>query len=257
MVAIASRWFSRIRVDDDITLLTEPYVTPFLRCNIWHIRGRNKDMLVDTGLGLVSLRQAERDLFDKPLVAVATHAHFDHVGGLHEFQDPCVHVCEAHALATAADGMALSTEMLGEETLALLREAGYVIDDGSFLSAYPYEGFDPTVHCLHPVKTTNLVAEGDIMDIGDRSFEVLHLPGHSPGSIGLYENKTGILFSGDAIYDGPLLYNLPESDREQYACTLRRLMALPITVVHAGHEPSFGADKLFNIAMRYLKMWDV
>ena len=43
------------------------------------------------------------------------------------------------------------------------------------------------------------------IDLGDRAFEVIHTPGHSPGGIALYEPKTGILLSGDIVYDGPLI----------------------------------------------------
>ncbi len=39
---IADRWFDRRRIDDDITLLWEPHVDPLLRCNIWHVRGRDR-----------------------------------------------------------------------------------------------------------------------------------------------------------------------------------------------------------------------
>jgi glyoxylase-like metal-dependent hydrolase (beta-lactamase superfamily II) len=60
------------------------------------------------------------------------------------------------------------------------------------------------------------VGEGDEVDLGDRCFEVIHLPGHSPGSIGLWEESSGTLFSGDAIYDGPLLDELPESSIYDY-----------------------------------------
>ena len=87
---------------------------------------------------------------------------------------------------------------------------------------------------------TRLLADGDVVDLGDRAFEVLHLPGHSPGSIGLWEAATGVLFSGDAVYDGPLLDELDGSDVDGYVATMRRLRELPVTVVHAGHEPSFG-----------------
>ena len=44
---------------------------------------------------------------------------------------------------------------------------------------------------------------GDVIDLGDRAFEVIHTPGHSPGGIGLLERKTGIFLSGDIVYDGP------------------------------------------------------
>jgi glyoxylase-like metal-dependent hydrolase (beta-lactamase superfamily II) len=97
-----------------------------------------------------------------------------------------------------------------------------------------------------------LLADGDVVDLGDRSFEVLHLPGHSPGSIGLWEEATGVLFSGDAVYDGPLLDELDDSDVEAYVATMRRLRELPVTVVHAGHEPSFGRQRLVELCDDYL-----
>ena len=84
-------------------------------------------------------------------------------------------------------------------------------------------------------------------------FEVLHLAGHSPGSAGLWEAKTGTLFSGDAIYDGPLLDRLPESNIEDYLATMQRLQALPVSVVHAGHDPSFGRDRLIDITERFIE----
>ena len=65
------------------------------------------------------------------------------------------------------------------------------------------------------------------MAIGNRRFEVMELPGHSPGSIGLWEKATGTLFSGDAAYDGPLLDMLPESDIAAYCRTMERLLDHP------------------------------
>jgi glyoxylase-like metal-dependent hydrolase (beta-lactamase superfamily II) len=103
-----------------------------------------------------------------------------------------------------------------------------------------------------PAPATRTVDEGDVIDVGDRRFEVLHLPGHSPGSIGLWEAETGILFSGDAIYDGPLLDELPGSDIPSYVATMKRLRDLPVTVVHAGHDPSFGRDRLRDLCEGYL-----
>ncbi len=80
----------------------------------------------------------------------------------------------------------------------------------------------------------------------------MHLPGHSPGSIGLWEEATGILFSGDAVYDGPLLDELGGSDIGAYIATMRRLRELPVVVVHGGHEPSFGRERLTQICDDYL-----
>ena len=66
ILPIADRWFEIRRVSDDITLLWEPHVVPLIRCNIWHVRGRDRDLLIDTGLGMASLKAAARHLFEKP-----------------------------------------------------------------------------------------------------------------------------------------------------------------------------------------------
>ena len=77
------------------------------------------------------------------------------------------------------------------------------------------------------------------------------MPGHSPGSIGLWEAATGILFSGDAVYDGPLLDELEGSSIPDYVATMRRLRELPVRVVHGGHDPSFGRERLVALAEAY------
>lgn len=61
---IAERWFDRETVDDQVTLLWEAHVHLYLRCNIWHIKGRDRDLLVDTGMGIANLQSAAKDLFE-------------------------------------------------------------------------------------------------------------------------------------------------------------------------------------------------
>jgi glyoxylase-like metal-dependent hydrolase (beta-lactamase superfamily II) len=114
-------------------------------------------------------------------------------------------------------------------------------------------GGSPKDYAVVSATPTSLLVDGDVIDLGDRAFEVMHLPGHSPGSIGLWEPKTGILFSGDAIYDGALLDFLPDSDVQDYIRTMKRLRALPVTIVHGGHEPSFGRARMIEIADEYLR----
>ncbi len=253
---IADTWFERRSMDDGITWIYEPHVDPFIRCNIWHVPGRDRDLLVDTALGIVSLRAAVRDLLQKPVIAAASHSHFDHVGGHHEFDERLVHAAEAATLAEAGREMILRVSGFGAAGIEALEAAGYVMpEDGEFLTALPYPGFDPGAHVIEPVAPTWVVEDGDVVDLGDRSFEVLHFPGHSPGSIGLWEAATGTLFSGDAIYDGPLLYAFGDSNIGDYIRTLERLRELPVTVVHGGHEPSFGRERMIEICDSYLKKW--
>lgn len=250
-VAIADRWFERRRIDDDITLIWEPHVDPLIRCNIWHVRGRDRDLMVDTGLGIASLRAAARDLLAKPVIALATHTHYDHSGSMNEFAERVVHRAEAATLAEPPPWAALRAADMPATIRRMLTDAGYPLGE-ALVTAYPHPGFDPGAFRTPPAAPTRLVDEGDIIDLGNRAFEVLHLPGHSPGSIGLFEAESGVLFSGDAIYDGPLLDELPGSDIAAYVATMRRLKALSVSVVHGGHDPSFGRARLLAIADAYL-----
>ena len=252
---IADRWFERKRIDGDITHLWEPHVNQWVRCNIWHVRGRDRDAFIDTGMGLASLKDAARDLLEKPVVAVATHIHFDHVGGLHEFDQRVVHNLEAEQMADYKEWAELDGRALREDFLNVLEDPELEIPD-LLITASPRADFEIESYQICSAAPTRSVEEGDVIDLGDRVFEVLHLPGHSPGSIGLWELSTGILFSGDAVYDGPLLDELPESDIGAYVRTMKRLRELPISVVHGGHDASFGRARLHELIDAYLARRD-
>ena len=82
---------------------------------------------------------------------------------------------------------------------------------------------------------TRIVDEGDEIDLGDRRLTVLHLPGHTPGETGLWEEATRTLFSGDCVYEsGVLLDELPESDIPDYVRSMERLREIPFGSCTAG-----------------------
>ena len=251
-LAIASRWFEIEHLSDGVTRIWEPHVIRVMQCNIWHVRGRDRDLLIDTGMGLASLHEAAARILDRPLTAVATHTHLDHVGSLHEFTERIAHAAEAATLERASDNFSMLREDHAVEFVAGLERAGYEVGP-CFLTALPHAGFDLRAFACPAAPATRLVQEGDVIDLGDRVFEVLHLPGHSPGSIGLWERASGILFSGDAIYDGPLLDELPGSDIATYLKTMQRLERLAVRIVHAGHDPSFDGARLRALARAYLE----
>ncbi len=234
---IADRWFEWRTVGDGVVAIWEPHVKQFYRCNIWLVRGRDRDLLIDTGLGVRPLRAAIAALLERPVVALATHSHFDHIGGHHEFADRLAHAAEADILAAPS-------------RLNTLIEK-YVTD--AMLTAVPDARYRPETYQVAPAPATRLIGEGDRVDLGDRTFEVLHLPGHSPGGIGLWEAGTGVLFSGDAIYDGQLIDDNFHSDVADYIRTMERLRTMPVRVVHGGHCPSFGRERLVELADGYLR----
>ena len=240
-------WFARRRIDDRTWHLWEQYVHPFARCNVWVVRGRDRSMLVDSGLGVVSLAAAAVDLFDQPLAAVATHSHWDHVGSLHEFTERYAHAEAQPVLESTAEiGGGLRRSGFAPEAWQYFVDSGYVLDD-ELLTALPAPGFDVDAYAVERCPANHFLDEGDVVDLGDVAFEVLHLPGHSPDSIGLFDHASGTLFSGDAVYDGPLLEGFYDGGPEAYVATMERLRELPVTVVHGGHEASFGRDRLVEI----------
>lgn len=245
---VAERWFEHETVDEGVVQITEPNVDPFLRANLFLVRGRDRDMLVDSGLGLASLRGELADLFERPVVAVATHRHFDHTGGLHEFDDVVVHRDDAAAVTNAEGFASLRIEDYPPEELS-----GYEAPP-SLLTALPRDGFDVASYAVTPVTATRVVDEGDVVDLGDRRFEVLHLPGHTPGEIGLWEAETRTLFSGDCVYEsGVLLDELPESNIPSYIRSMVRLRDLPVRIVHGGHDDSFGRERLLELIDEYVR----
>lgn len=249
MLKLADHWYERKKVTDDITLIYEPHVHPFLRCNIWHLRGRDKDLLIDTGLGVSSLKDEIGDLIDKPLTAVATHIHYDHVGCLHEFDERLMHAVEAPRMNDYGEFCWLKVSDFPRDYQDALRDSDY---EDYLISAIPENSFNPDTFEITSTTVTLTIEEGDVIDLGNRALEIFHLPGHSPGSIGLWDKESGTLFSGDALYDGQLLDDLPDSHIPDYIATMKRLRELPVEAVHGGHEPSFGRERMIELIDAYL-----
>ncbi len=248
-------WFRRADIGSGITLITEPHVDILEQANIWHVRGRDRDLLIDSGMGVAPLRPAFPDLFEgRDTIALATHTHLDHIGGIHEFEHRWVHPIEADALLHPRGGTLVS-ERMPADLRAKFVAAGYPPLGPYLIHALPHAGYVPEDYVLRGAAPTRLIREGEVVDLGDRRFTVLLVPGHSPGSIALFEEATGILFAGDVIYDGPLLYDGHGMDVGDYLRSFDLLASLPVSIVHAGHDPSFGKARLDAIIASYRDRW--
>ncbi|MFF4259888.1 MBL fold metallo-hydrolase [Streptomyces sp. NPDC001663] len=252
---VAEKWFDVSVVDDGLTWIQEPH-TYFLG-NIWWLRGQERDLVVDSGLGITSLRAAVPQMFENDPILVLTHSHLDHVGGAHEFATRVGHVSEAGALAdpppVSLFGAELATHMHVAPADILVPEPTPEQPRGELLlDAVPDAEYDVTAYRLEPAALTRELQGGEVIDIGDRAFDVLHFPGHTSGSIALFEKGTGVLFSGDIIYDGTLVDQLVDSDRDAYLRSFRLLRELPVEVVYAGHDAPFGRQRLHQLIDDYV-----
>ncbi len=84
-----------------------------------------------------------------------------------------------------------------------------------------------------------LLDKGDVIDLRDRAFHLNYLPGYSFGPIAMFEKTTGILFSGNVVYNCSLIDDLYHSDAEVLSKSHTRLCELDATTVHPGHFQSF------------------
>jgi len=237
---VAERWWRTHDAGDGVTLLVEAHITPMLESNVWHVRGRDADMVIDTANGIGPLRPAIDELAgERPIVAVVTHGHFDHVGGLAEFDD---RRCHADDAAETRSPFPVRIER-GSQPRGVEEMFGYYGFDvpDRTIAALPSESFDVGAWVAPGAEPTSFVVDGEVVDLGDRRLEVLHLPGHTPGSIAVWEAATGVLFSGDTAYvDARLGFD----DREAAEASLGRLAELPVRRVHAGHDRSFDGGEL-------------
>ena len=230
-------WFETRPISPGVTLITEPFVHPIFQANLYRIEGRDLVVQLDFGNGVASLSEALPPT-GKPVLAIASHGHVDHVGSLHEFSRRAGHRAEAETFETMADEGTFASWFAGMDNA---------------LSQPPHEGWSMAAYRLIPAPLTELLDDGDRVDLGDRGFTVLHLPGHSPGSIGLLDEANGEFFSADAIYDAELYDELPHSDVGDYLATMRRLLELDVAIVHGGHGPSFDGRRMHEIARDYIR----
>ena len=177
---VAADWFSLTWVTARTAVMTEPHMDDLLRAGIWYLRGRDRDLLVDTGNGAGELRpylaRLARSGRPRDIVCVCTHAHIDHIGGFHEFERRLLHPAEQELAASVRNGAPLAPAVWSPEILAQLAESGFV-PPPVLVDAIPYPGFDPYTFKPGRAAPTRLVRGGDEIDLGDRRFTVVGASG--------------------------------------------------------------------------------
>lgn len=230
-----------IRVEDHrngIWRIEELYASPGGRGAIWVVDGTERRLVLDAGWGLVPLAERLPALFSRPTIAVASHTHFDHIGGLHQFDERLVHPLEADVLVRPDP----------ERTQIL----PYLLEHPDSLAFDPTTaGFDPRAWRIAPAPATGFLEDGDTIDLGGRGLVALHTPGHSPGHLCLYEEESRTLFSVDVVYEGDILDAIPGANVDDLLATHRRLQALEVDRVLPGHFGVFDGWRMRELFEAY------
>jgi glyoxylase-like metal-dependent hydrolase (beta-lactamase superfamily II) len=236
---VAHPWFGAEDAGEGVTRLWEPHVDELLVSNVWHVMGRERDLLVDTANGVGALRPAVDVLSDgRAVIAVVTHGHFDHVGGLHEFADRRCHASDGNDVRSPWP-LRLRRERFTPGTLELYSYYDVPVPD-VLVHSIPEPAFDLDGWTPPGSEPTAWLHDGDVIDLGGRSFEVVWTPGHTPGSVCLWDADRGVLFTGDTLYvDARLSFDDPASA----TASLERLRTFPVNVAHAGHDRSIDGEE--------------
>jgi hydroxyacylglutathione hydrolase len=186
--------------------------------NCWLVSAEGSDdaVVVDPGWAPERVHEMLRKAGKRPVAVLATHGHYDHVGSAGEFcgDDLPLYIHEADQLAL--------TDPLG------------------WGSSWP----------VPPIRVEDIrtVVEGDRLDFAGFSIEVIHTPGHTPGSVCFATD--GWLFAGDLVFRGSIgRSDFPNSSPEDMDKSLRRFLALPDPLpVYPGHGPdtTVGAERRTN-----------
>ncbi len=204
---IGDPWFEVYKVRPGVFALYEPHQSE--ETIGYLILGSDKAILFDTGMGISDVKKIVAELTKLPILVLNSHTHDDHVGGNWEFDNV----------------LGMDTDFTRTNAKGSREDAQAEIAPGEICGELP-KGFDAKTYSTKPWKITRFIHDGEKIDLGGRTIEVLSTPGHTPDAITLLDRANGLLFTGDTYYPAPIWLYRPETDFDAYAASIERLAAL-------------------------------
>lgn len=233
-----NRWYETEILPDGVIAIREPHHEEDVFCYL--VLGKEKDLLIDTGMGVKRLKPVlERFMSPgKKLFVLNTHWHFDHIGGNWEFDSVMV---PANKIETEGIVNGWTRNGLQKYSFFDLFKGNKHPEEFNFENFYiaGYERVDA------------ILKEGYLINLGNRKIQVIETPGHTPGSISLFDETKGLLFTSDLLYEGPLYCFEEESNPIVYLESLRKLKILGDKVrrIHPGHNYSNNSPRILDEAI--------
>lgn len=214
-------WFTVTEIAEDTYAISEyghwEQVHSFL------LIGQERAALIDTGMGIGSMKGIIDQLTTKPIIVVTTHVHTDHIGSHGEFDELAVHEKDVDWLENGIEGL----------TLARIRH-----DVARDITKPTPATFIPEKYTPFTGKVSLILHDGDEVDLGERRLSIIHTPGHSPGHIVILDKKERLLFTGDLLYDTTPVYAFyPSTSPQNLTASLKKISQLEnITQVFGSHN---------------------
>jgi len=218
-IPAADAWFEVYRVAPGVFAIYEPHQSE--ETISYLIAGENAALLFDTGMGIGDIRKVTTELTKLPIVVLNSHTHNDHVGGNWQFDS----VYGMDTAFTRANARGSRDDAQAE------------VAPGEICGELP-RGFDRKAYATKAWNVKTYKHDGDRIDLGGRSLEIVATPGHTPDAVCLLDREHGLLFTGDTYYPAPIWLFRPETDLDAYDASIGRLAALEpkIRIVLGAHN---------------------
>lgn len=216
IAAEIDNWFTVEMIDETTYVISEYKHREETHCYL--LLGVDKALLIDTGLGVVNIKEVVDRITSLPVVVMATHVHWDHIGGHGYFNEFAVHEAEKEWI-------------MGKFPLSIsVVKQNLLNGDCEFPKEFCVENYE-----IFSGVPQQILHDGDEIDLGNRSIKLIHTPGHSPGHCCFYEVEKGYLYSGDLIYKGCLDMFYPTTNPKMFAHSIRKISKLEVNRILPAH----------------------
>ncbi len=171
--------------------------------------GTEKCLLIDTGLGVENILEQVQKLTDKPVTVVTTHVLYDYLGGHKYFPDIYVHEAKIEWIN-------------GRFPFTIEQVRNFLIEEPC---EFPKD-FDVNDYNLFKGTPTRVLKDNDTIELGERTIQVLHAPGYSPGHMCFFEKDKGYLYTGDLIYMDVLFADFPSTAPVAYMNSTKKIIVI-------------------------------
>jgi glyoxylase-like metal-dependent hydrolase (beta-lactamase superfamily II) len=237
-VKVKDPWFEVYKVVPGVLAIYEPKQAE--ETIGYLILGSQRALLFDTGMGISDLKGLVAHLTRLPVMVLNSHTHNDHVGDNWRFDSV----------------YSMDTEFSRLNAEGSREDAQAEVGPGQLCGALP-PGFRRDQYRTRPWKIAGYIHDGQRIDLGQRTLEVVATPGHTPDAISLFDAANGLLFTGDTYYPGQIWLFRPETDLQAYRQSVQRLVALaPRTkwVLGAHNVPIANPEVLSTLAGAFDKV---
>ena len=210
-------WFTASKIDAQTFAISEYKHWEETHCYL--LLGTERAVLIDTGLGVANIKEVVDHLTKLPVTVITTHVHWDHIGGHKYFPNFAVHEDEVTWISEQFP-VPLQVVRKNLTLKPCAFPADFCLKDYQIFKGNP----------------SSVLHDGDFIDLGNRTQQVIHTPGHSPGHCCFYEQDRGWLYSGDLIYQGCLDAFYPTTDPLAFMYSAQKVKTLNLQRIFPAHH---------------------